>query len=670
MPYYWRRRYYQNWRQRRRHRRTRPRRYFRRRFYRKQWVSNPLNKIPLKQWQPPYKKTCYIKGQTCLIYYNNERLGWNSVMYENSIVPNHWPGGGSFSVSQYTLDGLFDMHRACRNWWTGGNADLPLCRYKGCTIKLYQCKYTDYIVKVINELPANSNKLTYPSTHPNIMFMVNNKHIIPTRDNRKKRKPYTKLFIPPPPQFENKWYFTQDMFKIPLFHIHATTCNLNNPYLKPQNKSNNVTFWGLNTKSIQNKAFQQEQDYWPFKILGTQQHFFYYNTQNNPANPSDIDIRGLIPLTNPRNNTLGHSYLELQTTTRPQWKDYIQNWKNYAGNPFNAELEEHLEHLFYSLRSPQYIINQTKEKPGTTAIKWSDINESSNALTLTPFNEPIFIPFQYNPQKDTGEDTQVYLVNNRDGHGWDNPGVPELLLEGFPLWLILWGYIDFQKNLKKVTNIDTNYIMVFKTKFTQRPRDYPIVIINESFTKGNSPYETQALPEDMNKWYPMVQYQTQEQNKILSTGPFTPNILNTQSDNVTMYYKFKFIWGGSPPKHIDVENPAQQIHYPIPSNEYETNSLQNPGTAPESILYSFDFRHGNYTTQALSRITKDWPIKETLSTITEPTRMQLLQQAFENLQNSEETQEKKEKEMQHLLQLLREQQQSYRQRIISLIKDQ
>nr|UGV35260.1 MAG: ORF1 [TTV-like mini virus] len=668
MPYYYRRGYYPR-RRKWRPRRTWFRSNFRRRRYRRHWVSNPLNKITLKQWQPPFKKTCYIKGETCLIYYNNDRLGQNSVMYEKSIVPDHWPGGGSFTVLKYTLDTLYDMHKECRNWWTGSNADLPLVKYHGCTLKIYQPKYTDAIIRVFNILPAVSNKLTYPGTHPNMMLMTANKHIIPSRETRKKRKPYTTIKVPPPPQFENKWYFATDILKIPLLTIHATAANLTNPYIKPQNNSHNTTFMGLNTASIQNKNFATKVDYWPFKYVGTVAYYFYLDTGDQQVESSNIDIRHLVPLTNPIINTPGTAFLDM-VSNRPTWSEYIKNWKKYAGNPFHKEQEQHLEHLYFSIRSPQTIITNTQSKDGNSPIKWSDIQDGTQTQPLTPFNEPIFVPFQYNPDRDTGEDTEAYLVKNYEGHGWDNPQIPEITLSGFPMWLLLWGYVDFQKHLKKAINIDTTYILVIKSKFTQRPREYPIVPINNSFIQGNSPYEKKPLPEDEIRWYPMVQYQTEEQNKILATGPFTPNILNLQSDNICAFYKYKFTWGGSPPKHIDIEDPSHQIQYPIPSTEYETTSLQNPGTAPESLLYSFDFRHGNLTTTALSRITKDWPIKETLSSITEPTQRQLLQQAIQHLQESEQNQEKKEKETQILLNQLREQQQCYRQQIIQLLKNQ
>lgn len=589
-------------------------------------------------------------------------------MYEKSIVPDHWPGGGAFTVLKYTLDTLYDMHKECRNWWTGSNADLPLVKYHGCKLKIYQPKYVDAIIRVFNTLPAVSNKLTYPGTHPNMMMMTANKHIIPSRDTRKKNKPYTTIKIPPPPQFENKWYFATDILKIPLLTIHATAANLQNPYIKPQNNSHNTTFMGLNTASIQNKNFATKVDYWPFKYVGDTAYYFYLDTgSTQTADSQKIDIKHLVPLTNPRDNVQGQAYKDLPPGTN--WKDYIENWQKYAGNPFHKENEQFLEHLYISIRSPQTIIRLTKDKTDET-IPWNSVSDGTITQPLTPFNEPIFIPFQYNPDRDTGEDTEAYLVKNYEGHGWDNPQIPEITFSGFPMWLLLWGYVDFQKHLKKAINIDTTYILVIKSKFTQRPREYPIVPINQSFIDGFSPYENKPLPEDETRWYPMVQYQTQEQNKILQTGPFTPDITPQKSDNICAFYKYKFTWGGSPPKHIDIEDPSHQIQYPIPSTEYETTSLQNPGTSPESLLYSFDFRHGNLTTTALSRITKDWPIKDTLSTITEPTQRQLLQQAIQHLQESEENQEKKEKETQNIINQLREQQQCYRQQIIQLLKNQ
>lgn len=591
-------------------------------------------------------------------------------MYEKSLVPERWPGGGSFSVMQFTLQNLFDMHEYCRNWWTATNAELPLCRYLGVEFKFYQCQFVDYIVKIETDLPPNSNKLTYPATHPAMQMMSNRKIIVPSRQHKRNRKPYIKVKVNPPPQFKNSWYFTVDMYKHALAQLHISTTNLTNPFQKPNRLSNTVTFWTLNTKSIQNRTFAKDTGQsWPFKQLGTFTYYmYYYTTGPLPTRNEDIIIDNLIALCNPRDFKEGMSYSESQTHGTTNRKEWYKNWKNNWGNIFHPEISKDIDHLGFSRKSPEAIAQEIQTRDNIT--KWSELDQAATNMTLTPFGEPIFIPMQYNPEKDSGQDTKIYLLSNYEGHGWDPPNIPEIELDGFPIWLALWGYADFQKALKKVTNIDTTYILTMKTHFTQRPNDAPIVILNKDFTLGHSPYQQSVLPEDENKWYPMYQYQTIEQNQILKTGPYTPYTPDAISDNITVLYKFRWKWGGCPPKHITVDDPAHQIQYPIPRNQHETNSLQNPGQPPETMLYSFDHRHGNITTTALQRITSDWPIKDILSPITEPTTKQQIQEQFEALQVSEETQHQKEEEIKKIIYQLQHQQQCIRQRIALMLTTQ
>lgn len=591
-------------------------------------------------------------------------------MYEKSLVPEKWPGGGTFSVLQFTLENLFDMHEYCRNWWTTSNAELPLCRYLGVDFRFYQCEFVDYIVKIETDLPPNSNKLTYPSAHPAMQMMSNKKLIIPSRQHHHRKKPYFKVHVNPPPQFKNSWYFTVDMYKHALCQLHISTTNLTNPFQKPDRLSNTVTFWTLNTKSIQNRTFGKDTGQsWPFKSIGTFIYYmYYYATEPLPNNNEHILLDHLIPLANPRDFKPGDSFSDLPPLNKPKREQYYSNWKNYWGNIFHPEITKDISHLGFSRKSPEAIQNEIKTKPNIT--KWSELDEAATQMTLTPFNEPIFIPHQYNPEKDSGIDTKIYFLSNYEGHGWDPPGIPEIEIDGFPIWLALWGYSDFQKRLKKILNIDTTYIMTIKTNNTQRPNENPLVIINKSFIEGHSPYQNEALPEDITKWYPMYQYQTIEQNKLLQTGPYTPYTPDALSDNVTLMYKFRWKWGGCPPKHITVDDPAHQIQYPIPRNEHQTNSLQNPGQPPETMLYSFDHRHGNITTTAFERITRDWPIKDILSPITESTTKQQVQEAFQQLQMSEETQHKKEEEIKKIIHQLQHEQQCIRQRIACILTTQ
>lgn len=600
---------------------------------------------------------------------NTQRLGHNSTMYEESITPQHWPGGGCFALLQLSLDSLYDLHSKCRNWWTQSNRDLPLCRYLGCYLKMYQCENLDYIVRVTNNVPSPSNKLTYPSMHPYMMLMSSHKKIIPSKKNRKRRKPYYKMFIPPPQQLETKWYFQVDFTKHPLLQIHAAATDLNNVFIKPTQNSTTVTFNSLNTTLIQNRNMSTTaaNDYWYFKQDGTLKKYFYLYDGQITSNTETFNLYYLTPLTNIKRNTPGQSFHHYQPGGNiTQFKEYTKDWYKYAGNPFHHEID--IDHIFMSYKSPQAIIGKlatiNKENP-----TWKDIMEQGTGtdFTLTPLLEPLFVPFQYNPYKDTGQDTVCYLLSNSNGNGWDPSSNDNIRLDGFPLWLILWGFQDFQTKLKEALNINENYIICIRTHFTQRPTDMLIVPISTSFIQGNSPYENQCLPSDINRWYPMVQYQEEEINKILATGPATPFLNDELAENINIFYSFRFKWGGCPPKTVNVDNPAHQAQYPIPRNEHETTSLQNPAHPPETLLYSFDHRHGQYTKTALDRITKDWTTESFVSSITDPDLRRDLQQTFSQLETAEEEEHQKETQVQLQLQQLKHQQQRLRQRIILLM---
>ena len=95
----------------------------------------------------------------------------------------------------------------------------------------------------------------------------------------------------------------------------------------------------------------------------------------------------------------------------------------------------------------------------------------------------------------------------------------------------------------------------------------------------------------------MLKYQKKKINKIVSCKPNIPYSPNYKQKNINCFAKLYFKWSGSPPKHVTVENPAQQPIYPIPDNQPTTISLQNPTQAPKTTLYSFNFKK-NYLTKA------------------------------------------------------------------------
>lgn len=374
-----------------------------------------------------------------------------------------------------------------------------------------------------------------------------------------------------------------------------------------------------------------------------------------------IKLQDLIPLTNPRNDTAGVTY---QESGKTNIKDYFSNF-NYWGNPFSQHvLHDHEDSILITIKSPEAIANSGKQATDT----WQTLDQSTQT-PLTWLDEHIFNKVQYNPFKDTGKDTSVYLLPNYSGNGWDPPTNDDLILEGFPLWLILWGFVDFQIKLKKYNNIQTKTILVVKTKSTFPIVHVPIVPLSDSFVTGKSPYETDVLDADKTLWFPMVEYQEEEINKIVSCGPGIPYAPEYKQENINCFAKLYFKWGGSPPKHVTIENPAQQPIYPIPGNQPATISLQNPAQAPETTLYSFDFRRDFLTRSAQTRISSDWDTEKFVASITEPTTRLNLQRTLQELEAQENQQTQAEKETLQHLQQLRQYQQCLREQMFSIMKN-
>lgn len=588
-------------------------------------------------------------------------------MYENSYVPDHYWGGGGFSVTQFTLESLYDLHVLCRNWWTNSNQDLPLCKYRGCRLKFYQCNKTDYLVRYSRSLPTDSNQLTYAGCQPSLLLMHKNTIKIPAKETRRLRRGYKSVFIPPPTQFTNKYYFQTDIMKTPLVLLHSAACSFDNYFLDPLQRNNTITFHFLNSSLIQNRNFENTgKAPWACKFAGTLGMYLYKTTDEPPPEDGQkVNLKNLICLANVKQHVRGESANEAGFGNNIQ--TYITNLDKYWGNVFHEHNHSEPETIYYSYQSPLGLKSQWSSN--TSATTWGDLFSSTTnaSLVLTKLNDEIFKKTQYVPQQDNGTENNIYLCsNNKAENGWEAPQQPELQLSGFPLWIGLYGFIDYQKKQKKVTNPDTQSILTFKTKHIFPKYYFPFIPIDQTFIDGHSPFSTDLHPADANYWYPMIQYQQQTINDLVKYGPGTPKN-NINSENIRMYYKFYFTWGGSPAKMVNVENPAHQAVYPIPRNFNETTSLQNPAMPPENIIYTFDQRHDSITTRALQRISEDRTTLPIISSISEPTTRLSLQQAFTDLEIQEALQEKEEKTIQFKLKQLREHQQSIRMNIMQII---
>nr|UGV38404.1 MAG: ORF1 [TTV-like mini virus] len=602
MPWYWR-----NWRWRRRRRwpyRRRIRKIVRRRWRRNRVRRNfnfkrKLKRITVKEYQPQTIRKCKITGLTCLCYVNYKRLSWNSIMYETSIVPKHMPGGGGFAVMKMSLETLYDLHTRCYNWWTQSNDNLPLVRYTGTKITFYRSQTTDYVVRYFNQYPMTSGKLTYPSCQPSMLMMMKHSIIVSSMQNTKSRRPYKKIKIKPPGQFKTKWYFARDLNNIPLFLLHVAPCSLPHYYISPWSESNNITLRHLNTKLITNRNFAtQTTNGWFYKEYGTTNLWLYATHINEP------ELWNLIPLTNTKYFTQGNE-LQTKPTNQQAYKDHITNSENW-GNPFHPDNQN--LHIYTTTLSPAKLA----EKQFNTKV----INQTNP--TITPLNEHLYLETRYNPLKDTGIHNKIFLLKNNEAKvGWDPPDNENIVLEGLPLWLAIFGYIDFQKKVPTLQSIDTTTMLCIRTDTTRPIYNETIVLIDHSFEMGHSPYAGEnLLADDVPKWYPQVQYQNVSINDLTRCGPGIAKTDNKLSEEIKCKYEMYFKFGGNPAKMLTIDNPAQQPIFPIPRNMQQTTSLQDPATPPEYYLYSFDQRHDQITAKAAKRIKTDWELKEPLYSIT------------------------------------------------------
>nr|UGV36704.1 MAG: ORF1 [TTV-like mini virus] len=657
-----RRRYYRRWR-------TggfvRPRRYRRRNWVRRR--PKKLKKITLREWQPSNIRKCHIKGLCCIVYVNEKRLSWNSTLYENSITPELQPGGGGFGVMMFTLDNLYSMHRTCNNWWTASNENLPLTRYKGCKLTLYQSDTIDYVINISTQHPMVSNKLSYPGCQPAMLMMNRYKIIMPSRQTNPRKKSKKTIFIHPPAQFQNKWYFQKEIATKPLMVIHAAPTTLYHHFINTQSESNSISITHLNTKLITNRNFAGEKyktEHWPYKIDGTRSFYFYRYTGNlNPNQPGKFLVKQLCPLTNSIYHKEGETYEEAKTldnTITPQ--KYTQDLLLHRGNIFTKHAIQNQDEIWYTQISPQTMFNNFTE---TTTIEQQS---TPHMLAFAQLTEPLFTYTRYNPNTDDGTSTNMFLLpNNKPEIGWEKPADDALQLGGFPLWINIFGFVDFQIRLQKLINVQQNHILCFQTDRTKPLYNYTFVPIDISFLNDQSPYLTYLKPEDAKTWYPQVQYQVESINNITKSGPGIARLPNKQSEEIKVKYDFLFNWGGNPAKMVTVDNPIEQTVYPIPRNEHEKPSLQSPAQAFESVLYTFDQRKYQLTQQALKRISKDWGLKETLSPITEPTRAVPVQQTLQALLQETETQEESEEALLQQLQYHQQQQLQLKHRIMDLL---
>nr|UGV36690.1 MAG: ORF1 [TTV-like mini virus] len=672
MPWFYR---YPRWRRRRAWRR-RSRGLFRRRLWRKRWrrhryrVRRKLPFLTLKEWQPKRIQKLKITGTLPLYATTSERVANNMRLYEDEISPHFVPSLGGFSITQFTLKALYQLFQRGRAWWTQSNTDLPLIRYTGCTMKFYRAESSDYIVLYHNCFPMIPNLDTYNSTQPTIM-QLNNKHkILRCKKHNYIKKPYTKVHIKPPSQMTNKWFFQKELADVPLVLLMASAMSLDRWYLNSTSVSSSLGFLSLNTSLFKyhNWATPTSHGYHPQDgiYLWTFQQTFTPPTQ---FSITSIQYKNLIYLGRTDlwqpgvtiNDTPAHL---LPQGTQQDWQKKRDTYANNSGLWGNLFIPPYFT-------NPKYPILSAKFGAASLTQKYTTENQNLEEENFQILEHPLVIQCRYNPFPDDGIENKIYFTSITElVQNWSPPVDLTLQRNSLPLWLGLWGLIDFQKVTKDPTTIDTLKVITIVTKYIKPPLTH-YVPIDQDFINGNSPYRPKQPPtaSDQSNWHPKVTFQYQTINAICVSGPATIKLPPKISTEAHVNFKFYFKLGGCAAPIKTIDDPEKQPEFPVPNNILHSTSLQSPDIPYQNFLYSFDWRRHLIKEKAIQRIQK---YSEPETTALSSTGINYFNpQAAPDERTSETDSSEEEKEKETLLLLLRQykfRQQQYKRRILQLMQ--
>nr|UHK05194.1 MAG: ORF1 [Torque teno midi virus] len=647
MPFWWARRnryWYGNRRRRtRRRRRTyyrRPRKnifrrrstrtHKRRRKRRRTKVRRKKKYLKLLQWQPQSIRKCKIKGTETLILGANGKQYRDYTSTMNDWVPPTVPGGGGFSISRYTLEYLYEQHTLHNNIWTHSNENYDLCRYTGAKFTFYRHHTTDFIVHYQREYPMTESAHTPLESHPLMLLQQQKKIFIPSRLTKPQGKNTVKIKVKPPRQQTNKWFFIRDFAKTPLLLFKAAACDLTYVRMAKTSENNQTNIYSLNYQFYDNGQFSQ----------GTPPNNAYMPITTwtyQPNSISGIDAAG----------------------------------KNFTTNMTNTYSDS---------------VHITKGWFSSTVLNAQSISKPHSTTTLR------YTVTRYNPNIDTGQGNKIWLKSIFN-HNWTPPTTDlYMMLEGEPLWLLLYGWFDYINTLKPNYQIFTQYTLVIKSPyFTQQIKQDYIVPIDDSFIQGKGPYNSIPSTAQTQKWIPTLQHQQQSINNLVKCGPYITKPEGKYSNwELHCNYTFFFKWGGAQPPATDIYNPTTGSTYPVPDKFQQKIQIKDPTKIiPQQILHTWDYRRGILTKKALKRMYDYLSDESTYSTDSEfqephtkikksarqvlgqernKDTLECLQQLYEE-DGSQKEKESKEKTLQDLIQQQHNQQQQLKHNLLQLITE-
>lgn len=492
-------------------------------------------------------------------------------MYQQTRAPEDYPSGGNFSILKFTLGSMFEDLEKLRNFWTTSNQNLDLIRYLGTNIYFYRHTDVSYICIYSTCYPMEISQLSFMNAHPYRLLLNSKKIIVPSyKDAPHKKKSYIKVRIPMPKQMVNKWFFQQDFQNVGLFMLHTAGLSLNHMYTPTDTKNTTVGLYCLNPNIFQNGDFANATGYNPnntWYYFGTEPHVI-----NKPTNASDFI--------------------------------YLKSTKYTAGKSgsSNANQENWGNLLFHTYIHGEQLVWIQKQTDGVTP----------NPSKMTKLEQSLIIMARYNAYDDKGHGNEIWLKSTLV-KSWEPTPSHDFYLQGYPLWLGWYGWLDWCRKLRPGATIDSTYTAVFRSSHLY-PSLTQYVVVNPGLIHNQGPWgtpiENLTLTQEAH-WYPRVANQEEAINSLTKTGPAIPRAENIQAWEAHIQYVIKGKWGGCPTKYVQITDPNSAPKYDVPDSVLLKSQIQDPAeTGPENIIYSWDFKRGIITDQALQRISKNFQLTE------------------------------------------------------------
>lgn len=442
---------------------------------------------------------------------------------------------------RFTLSVLYEQFLYWQNFWTKSNKNYDLCRYTGCKFKLWRDPIFDYIVAYDINPPLTVGPLVYQSCQPERMLLRKHKVIVRSQLHAPRAKPYKLIKIKPPRMLCTKWFFQKDFSEQPLLLLYITTADLSRQWMAHTEINPQVGITTINTTMFPEPKF----------------------------------------------GFAGQSY--------PLFKGYKGNGFPIGGNstksiPTSQNLWTSTEGLF----AKKYLQGGTSGYIPVKPEAWkSDTGQKIlDEITDEKYKYTTW-PIRYNPFFDKGEGNIITSVV-LGASSWE-PSCEKCTVRNLPLWLGFFGYIDWMIKAVVKTGYLVTYTIAFKSPYTQPPNVW-IVPIDYTFYSGTQPFNIQITDYDKAHWFPVVKFQQQTINGIVTSGPFMPRI-DSQKVGWDFHANYEFFLSGEEHCYLDktlkTQIPKKTILSPVTSLvEYKSKTRgpkvkQNsftPGTSEEDYL--------------------------------------------------------------------------------------